>query len=539
MLFSAAGAAGQIVVLVFAVGLPIQFALGALIALGRRIPGTVAAFVPALCLAAGLIGMTSGIDDAVASVGGSADPAWIPWFAVQDRARACAPAVLGAAAALLLVLPPMVGAAYTVIRTPPRRWWATGMAVGGGLVAALGMLVAGAFFGAIGDAVLPAVATLVLCTVAGVAVAEGTPPGRRAPPLAATRVGAAGFLVGAVAILAARVGLARVAALYALPEFDAPFSRVGALDAQALEAARAPWLVGPFLLVAALSLLPGIFLRRVRALPPAVGLDALAVGGLTLGIALVGGWGVLRWGSLGHLAGDHAVALLDDRGALDVPHLVPVPPRVLVLEPGAPRWITMRERGGVEIAAGVGPLEDVAKALQRGDGVVLPPDMTMEDVYFTLADVDANELVLVGCGQVAREAWESIGRDPLLAVGRCGGFPLSFLLTEELGSPRVLISLKDRYVDDGGDVVTVSELAPADGSEVLLRAQVDATVADLVATLGRLTRAKKVYFAWGVTLDGDIVPVGVNPGLSVSLRASPNGEVASPEAAPVPTPPAP
>jgi hypothetical protein len=51
---------------------------------------------------------------------------------------------------------------------------------------------------------------------------------------------------------------------------------------------------------------------------------------------------------------------------------------------------------------------------------------------------------------------------------------------------------------------------------VIVRGQVDATVADLVAMLHLLAPAGRVYLGHGVTLDGDDLPIGVDPGLRIT-----------------------
>jgi hypothetical protein len=106
-------------------------------------------------------------------------------------------------------------------------------------------------------------------------------------------------------------------------------------------------------------------------------------------------------------------------------------------------------------------------------------------------------------------------------------------VTEALNDQRTLIVLKDRLVDDGGDVVSVDAIGDVTGRDVLLRGQVDATFADLDAALFAVSGARHVYLAWGVGLDGDDVPVGVDPGIRIRARAvpPPNGEAPAPDPA--------
>ena len=106
--------------------------------------------------------------------------------------------------------------------------------------------------------------------------------------------------------------------------------------------------------------------------------------------------------------------------------------------------------------------------------------------------------------------------DPLMALGRCAAFPLGLRVTTRLPDPRVLIVLKDRFVDDGGDVYPFAEVKGIEGKDVILRAQTDATIADLVAALPILASASRVYLGFGITPEGDDLPIGVDPGLRIS-----------------------
>lgn len=346
MLFNAAGAAGQFILLVFAVGVPIQLALGALGALGRRLSGIAAAFLPLLLLIFGVGGFLVGIADALDTIGGSEDPGWIPWYALQDRARACAPVVLGAAGAVLLTVPPVLGVALGVMKRGAIRWWAAAFAAFGGAGGGLLVLGVSRWVGEPSLAVTEAAVVGILGVAGGIAVSDCTVPARREPGIVAPRVGAAMYVVGALALLLGHVALAGYAATTALPDFDAIYAHLGALDAQAVWLGRAPWVVVPGVILGGLGLLPGLLGRRLRWIHPTVALDAAAVAGAVTLLLLAGGWGVLQWRLLSFLAGQQAAAVLEERGALDVPHVAPVPARVLIAEPGHPRWILMREGGG-------------------------------------------------------------------------------------------------------------------------------------------------------------------------------------------------
>lgn len=527
MLLNAAGAAGQFLVVVGLVGLPIQFALALLVAMGRRISGAAAAAVPAILLGIGLYGVIAGLDGSIGAIGGSGDPAWTPWFALQDRARAMAPGVLGGFMALALSLPVAFGAAARALRSHVRRWWAVIFGVGVGTVAALGMLVVGALERTLDETVLPALALWLLTSATAVACAEAPSPKSPRVLLVATRVAAAAWTAGAMGLLVGAICLAHHGGAHALPDFSAPFSRVGALDAQATRAARTLWLVGPFVVVASVGLLPGFFLRSLRGIVPEVGVDAVIIAAAGALLLLGSGWSALRWGLLSHLAGAHSARVVEYRVGTDVPHVEPIPPRVLLALPERPRWVVMREAGGVEDSPVAGGLDDAARLVQRGDGVVFPPTMALDDFYFTLADAKVGNLSLVGCDDVPGGFWDVIEKDPLRAVGRCGAFPLRLRPDEQLRDPARLIVLRDNYVDMDGDVVEQAALPAFAGRAVLLRGQADATVADLTRLLTRLADASGVYLSWGVSLDGDSIPIGVDPQLDIR-RPSPTGQDGAP-----------
>ncbi len=523
MLLSAAGSFGPFLVVLLVLGLPVQFALASMVAFGRRVPAVLAIAAPVLALVVGGFAVVQGMNDGIAAVGSAADPAWVPWFALQDRARAGGPAIVAGGGALALTLPPLMGAVVRALRAGRRRWFAPGFGVMVAVVAAAGAAVFGRSYGDPAGGLLSAIGIVLLGGAAAVAGLDAAP--RR---MTASGIAGACFGVGSLALIIAELGGAWYDGLQALPDFDAVWSRVGALDAHEAAVAYVLPSIVPFLAVAGLGILPSVLVQRLRGLDARSGLDVAGVGGLLIVVALVWGWVPFRARTLSHLAGDHAAAVLEERRGYDVPHRALVPPRVLVADPVAPRWVLMRQSGGVEVAAVVGDLEAAAATLQLGDGIILPPEMLMEDVYFHLADARAGVIQVIGCGSVTAAVFDALASDPLRAAGRCGAFPLRMRVDVDLLHPRKLILLKDRLVDDGGEIVATRDLAGLTGRPVVLRAQVDARVSDLAAALARLVDSGPVYLGWGVTLDGDDLPVGVNPGIRIRSRPPPNGEAASP-----------
>jgi len=521
VLLSAAGPYGPILLVVLGVGFLVQFALAAMVAFGRRVPAALAVAVPALVLLLGGAGALYGIEEAITAVAGAADPSWIPWFALQDRARIGGTAAAAGVGALLLTLPPLMGAAVASLRARQRRWFGPAFGALVALAAAAGAVAAAAWTGDAPRGVLAGLALAALGTAAAGCGLDAAP--RR---MTNSGIGAASFAIGSLALVVGQLGEAWYRGLGALPDFDAVWSRVGALDAHAAAvAAVLPSLV-PFVAAAALGLLPALLVQRLRGLDTRSGVDIAAAGGTGLAVALMWAWVPFRWSTLSHLAGDHTAAVLEERRGYDVPHRALVPPRVLVADPARPRWVLARDAGGVELADVVGDLAAAAASLQLGDGLILPPHLPMEDLYFNLADTRAGGIAVVGCGNVSTDQWLAIGDDPLRATGRCGAFPIRLRLDSALRSPRKLIVLKDRLVDDGGDIVPIAEVGDLEGRAVVVRAQVDATAGDLLALLARLGDAGSVYLGWGVTLDGDSLPIGVNPGVRVRsvTPPSPNGE---------------
>ncbi len=505
---------GVALVLLFALGVPLQIAVGGLVGLGRRVPAVAALALPLLLALTGLAAAVAGLEGAMAALWNAADPAWAPWFALDDRARAAIPAALGGAGGAILALPVAIGAGW--LGTKARgKGLRTRLVVGLGVLAALGIAVGGTAAGLLLDGGRP----LLLPALGGppfllAALLAGLPTDPRRVPSVAIGYGA--LVVGAGGLaLAAACGSASLTAA-ALGDYATPFLSMGGV----VEATREAWGVARVAGVLALLLvavgLPGVAWRDWRRVDPASGLDAMASGALILLVLLVAGWAGARQGVLSHLAGAHAAEVLAHAPGYAVPTREPLPRRVLTGTAATPRWLMMRDRGGVERLPIAGGLEIVGPAVLRDDGLMLPPTLPLEDLYLALFESGAGSVSIVGCDAAPAELSADIARDPLLAVGRCAAFPLALRVTTRLEDPRVLIVLKDRLVDDGGDVVPVAEVGDLAGRDVIVRGQVDATVADLVATLHVLAPAGRVYLGHGVTLDGDDLPIGVDPGLRIT-----------------------
>jgi hypothetical protein len=521
LLTSAAGPLEPFLIVALVLGLPIQFAVAAMVAFGRRVPASLALAVPALVLGVGGVAALRGVNDAIAAVATAADPSWIPWFALQDRARVGGTVAFAGAGGLLTCLPPLVGAAVRALRGSRRRWVGPGSAAALGVLAAIGAIVAGVETGDTGRGVLSGIAIGVL-SLAGAACAVDPAPRR----MTASAIGGAAFALGSFSLALGQYGGAWYGGLRALPDFYAVWSRVGALEAHAADVAIVLPALLPFVAAAGIGLLPVLLAQRLHGVDGRSAADFAGLAGIALVLVLVWGWVPFRWRTLSHLAGDHGAAVLQERRGYDVPHRALVPPRVLIADPAKPRWLLMRDVGGLEAADIVGDLHAAASTLQLGDGAVFLPDMLMEDFYYQLVDTRSGTVGITGCGDVPADLWVTLRSDPLRATGRCGAFPLRLRVDAELQHPRKLIVLKDRFLDDGGEIVAIRDVADVRDRAVIVRAQVDARMADLVALLGRLGDAGPVYLGWGVTLDGDDLPIGVNPG--IRIHAPPNGGEAPP-----------
>lgn len=528
MFLNASGSWVMALLLLLALGLPVQVAVGGLVALGRAVPAAAALFVPLLLLTLGYGGTIAGMDTAIAALTQASDPAWVPWFALDDRARAMLPAAIGGAGGALLALPTAVGAAWVNLRdgaaqirmagtTPWERlgkWGLPGVGVAAVAVIAGGESMAGAIGPGAQFLLIPAFGVLPFALAAVIAM---LPSRRRELDTVIVGYGALG--IGSLGLATAAAALSALSATEALGDYSAPFAAVGEVAART----RDVWFVNR---VAAFSsfgfvaaLLPTLLVRDWRRAGARSGTDLLVCAALATLALLVGVWAGARERVLSHHAGAHGAAVLAASAGYDVPHKAPIPARVLIGPVETPRWLMQREHGGLETLHFAGGIDILGPALLRNDGLMLPPALPLEDMYLALFGSEAGRIAIVGCPPAAPALLADIRRDPLLATGRCAAFPLDLRVTTALDAPRVLIALADRFVDDGGDVLPVTELRDVEGRDVVLRGQLDATVGDLVAVLHALEPAARVYLGWGVTVEGENLPIGVDPGLRIRKSA--------------------
>jgi len=502
--------------LLLGIGLPVQFALGGAVALGRRISASATLIVPALLLSLGGFGMGFGLATSTAAIQEAGDPAWVPWFALQDRATACVPGLTGAVGALLCVLPVLTGAAARVIPAKQRGLWP--LAVGGATacVVVTGVLLQGGQRSA-----AEALALAVVVIGAALACVETS---QRSQSSALIALGS--LVVGGVSLAVAHALGLHVLLLRALPNFDNPFGALPAVEATMDQAASESMLLVPWVLLAWLTALPAILARAGNATVTARtdGRDAIGMMFLVVLPLAAWGWGGLRWNLHARRAGAHAAAVLTEGAEPMVPAQNPLPPRVLRVLPKGSRWQEMGDTGGTRVRPEPTAMDALGPLLHLGDGLVFPPAMTMDDVYFAFDHADAGFVQWISCdrGPGASALAEAIRSDPLRANGQCGAAPIFLRVTKDLADPLRIIVLKDGLVDDDGDIYptpTVRQHHDLAGHDVILRAQLDATVSDLASALRALRGASRIYLGWGVSTDGTDLPIGVNPGLRVHLPA--------------------
>ncbi len=510
--WSALGDWGLAAMGIAAIGLPVQLAVGVALTMRRKGPVSLAILVPVAVMVLGLLGTVAEYARIGRMLVDPSDPAWVPYYVMVDRGMAAGPAAASAMIATGLCLPGVIGAAVGALRGEHRG------TIGPAIVALTGLggglLIAGlAVYRGLPWLMLPGFALALLGTCAG-----GSLAAVRSRDLSGAGVGVASLAVGVLALViwgAARLDLA-VPDL--VPDLANPWAAIPRLaDHESMS--RQTWLVLGFVgAVSLASTLPGLGALRVRSTGVGAGLDIAMTGAILLGGAVAMAWALVRRVALGKLAGAHAAWVLAAAPPYDVPRVDVLPPRVLVPSENGSRWIELREAGGVGLYDAVGSFDEVGASLRRGDGLILPPKMPAEELYLLLVDSRAGAVSLVGCAPVSTAHRAVLTTEPLYAVGRCGAFPLRLRVPGAMPDPIELIVLKDRLVQYNYDVIELAELPDLAGRDVVVRLQADATIADLVATLGRAERATAVYLGWGVTLEGDDIPVGVEPGLRVVER---------------------
>ncbi|GDX83268.1 hypothetical protein LBMAG42_50790 [Deltaproteobacteria bacterium] len=507
--WSTLGQWGWLAIGIAGLGLPLQIILGFAIAAGRRVPVVMTIFAPVTVIVLGLVGVSTNYTQLQRALWDAADPAWTPWYTFYDRAEAAAPAPLAGMMAFGLVVPTMVGAAVSALRQEKRGNIGPLFAATGGLLSGMGLVVVGMVIGR------PALAVPGLLLALLALLAAGGLAAIRPRYLAIPGIGVAGFLVAALGLVITTLAGLELDVTDILDDLLVAHTRVGALAAHeglARSAALAVLILPTF---AVAALLPGLGFVRAKDQDARQGLDIAASGALLGGAVMAVAWVLVKRSMLGRLAGAHAAWVLAAAPGYDVPRRDVLPPRVLI--PGDPvsQWVELRDGGGAGRESVVGTANEVGHGLRQGDGVLMPASWTAEDLYLLLVDAPAGNIALVGCAPVSPSAALQIKSEPLLALGRCGSFPLKLRVASAMPNPRELILVPGKFVQDGLDVIELRELQDIAGRDVILRIQTDSTLADILAALDALSPAATVYLGWGVTTDGDDLAIGVEPGLRV------------------------
>ena len=495
-----------------ALGLPLQLLLGFAIAAGRPVPVVATIFAPVSVVVLGLLGVSANYATVQGTLWDPADPSWAPWYIYADRAAASAPAPVAGMLAFALVVPTMVGAAVASLRQERRGNVGPIVAAGGGLVAGMGLVAVGMSLArpslAVAGLLMSCLSLLAAAGLVAIRPRYLTLPG----------IAVAGFLVAALGLVVTTLAGLDVEVLEILDDLNVAHTRVAALAAHESMARSAGGWILCLPLCAVVALLPGLGIVRAGDHGPKQGLDIATSGALLGGGLMALAWVFAKHGILGRLAGAHAAWVLAASPGYDVPRRDVLPPRVLV--PGDPvsEWIELRDGGGAGRESVLGTVDQVGSRLRQGDGVILPPSWTAEQVYALLVDAKAGSVAFVGCGDVSAEVAGQIKSDPMLALGRCGSFPVKLRVTTAMPNPRELILVPGRHVQDGYDVIDLTELVDIAGRDVVLSMQTDCTFADILAALTVLTPAATVYLGWGVTTEGDDLAIGVEPGLRVVER---------------------
>lgn len=226
-------------------------------------------------------------------------------------------------------------------------------------------------------------------------------------------------------------------------------------------------------------------------------------------IALPTAWFAYRHILIGRMAGMYELTIAQVANDIHAPLPAPndLPGRILVASATRPRWLS-RSPEGLQSEPITGELLDIGSSFQRGDGLILPLTLSLEDSYLILSGATVGEIALVGCAPIHTHLLRYAARDPLLSSGWCGSRTLHLRLGLSDPPQRSLILLKDAQVDDDGNVININTL-PEDPRPTLIRAQVDAKISDLHALLGKIKGTP--YLGYGVQLDGSDLPIGINP----------------------------
>ena len=508
----ALGDLGIVALAVAVLGLPIQVALGLALAAGRKVPVAIALLMPLLVLMLGLASIVRTYHALLAGLVEPSDPAWAPWYLLYDRAAAVSAAPLSGMLTFALCVPAMVGAAAAGLRAEKRGVVGPLLAGGGGLAAGVGLVLAGALIGR------PSLAMPGLLLALLALLSAGSLAAVRPRFLCVAGIGVGGFVTAAMGLAVAALGGLELELTDILSDLTAAWQLVDRV-AQHERLVRSVALALAVLPLAAVAaLLPGLGLVRSRDAGARQGLDIATSGALLGGGLLAIAWCLVKRSMLGRLGGAHAAWVLAAGNGYDVPRIDAIPARVLDVGAGESTWIEMADGGGARHHTDDRALNEVGRELGKGDGVMLPLNGTLEDLYLLLMEAPAGHVSLVGCAQVPSGADELLRSDPLLTVGRCGSFPLRLRVVGGLPDPRELILVPGPYAQDGLDVIELSELQDIAGRDVVLRAQADCTTRDLLAMLAALQPAASVYLGWGVTVEGDALAIGVEPGLRVVER---------------------
>ncbi|HND32002.1 MAG TPA: hypothetical protein PLA94_18490, partial [Myxococcota bacterium] len=475
--------------LLLGLGLLLQCGWGLVAAL-RRPPGVIAGLaVPVGALLYGGVLSAWSAERLYQNALGNLDDPDLPLRMLMERPAIWEGLSWGGLGAALATLPLLAGVAIGALRTPAseRSWLPTMVAAFIGfaapLVLGMGMLEKEFLW----EQGLPALA---LCLLLPPGLLGLAPQKTRALAAMGLMVGLCGLLFGGYAWMQSLPREQLQRDLGALLNLWAPFN-LGIVTAAV--AVPVGWLAAP----------GGRSSVRVIGAPLAFVL-------LGLMISVAPGWLAFRQVQLGRLTGMYELTVAqtaaDQSGVSRLPRSEGLPGRILVASAVLPRWLE-RSPEGLVARRLEGELLDVGPQIRRGDGILLPPSLNIEDFYLLLSGSDAGSIGLVACASVGPVLLRQVARDPLLATGWCGARPLRLRRGLDEGPARSLILLKDAQIDEDGELRSLSDLR-LDERPVLVRLQLDAKMSDFLNFLARVPAQANVYLGWGVQLDGTPLPVG-------------------------------